>query len=100
MSKTGIANELKILDETLVQLEEQLFDQKLLEYENEPAPSRLETFYEAILQAVGPLTDDPERPWKSRVVVNYNVCKGLKTVDLYLPDWDIVIEFDGPPHFF
>lgn len=62
-SKASITNELKILDETLVELEHRMVDRKLLEYENEPVPSRLENFYEAILQAVGPLTDDPTRPW-------------------------------------
>jgi very-short-patch-repair endonuclease len=46
------------------------------------------------------INDDPSRPWESRVDKQFNIAGGLKSVDAYLPDWDLVIEFDGPSHFF
>ena len=32
--------------------------------------------------------------------MNYTIGGGLKSSDIYIPDFDLVIEFDGPTHYF
>lgn len=32
--------------------------------------------------------------------MNHTIAGGLKTCDIYIPDLDLVIEFDGPAHYF
>ena len=88
-----------MLKSLLNDLEANLFDEKLLKYENDPVTSRQENFYTSILRAVPSLNTDPKKNWQDRVVFSHQICEGLKSVDIYVPEWDLVIEFDGPPHY-
>ena len=32
--------------------------------------------------------------------MNYKIGNGIKSCDIYIPEFDLVIEFDGPGHYF
>ena len=36
----------------------------------------------------------------NKILLNHSIAGGLKTCDIFIPELDLVIEFDGPTHYF
>jgi len=41
-----------------------------------------------------------EKDMDNRIKFGYQVMNGLMTSDFYIPEYDMIIEIDGPCHFF
>ena len=80
--------------------EKNILSKELLKFGNQDASSKLESFYMNILQACPSLNLKTKQDFDQKVVIGYKYLDGLYSCDFYLKEFDMVVEFDGPCHFF
>jgi len=71
-----------------------------LKYENKEIKSSQENFYRMMLMAVPTFNFKDEKDMDERIIFGHQLKEGLMSSDFYFPEHDMIIELDGPCHFF
>ena len=89
-----IEERVQAIKELKQEIQSKIIDKKLLSEENAEMSSKLQSFYENLMKNVPSIDPDMDD-----IVFGMEIAGGLSRCDIYVPLFDLVIEFDGPCHF-
>ena len=100
MDRSEVDMKIEQLKKIVRELEKKHFSKDLARIDESQKKGYQEDFYLRILKACPSLKLEDNEDIDKKVVYGYRILGGISQSDFYLKEYDLIIEFDGPCHFF